>query len=413
MSEFSELIKNFDKVRDYMRDFFIYGYKTRSDFQYKSLRTYDNEKRRIESWLGSLIQFDTSKKGKQVSISLDSRQLSANPLYKAYKSKSFTDNDIRLHFFLLDLLNGSDPLSVEEITDMICNCYGEYFEPQTIRLKLREYVSEGIILQMKCGKAYNYRLSEDMSDKFCSDMKGLSEALKFYSETSPFGVVGSYLMDQLNIKNETFLFKHNYIVHTLEDNILLEFITAIDEKRSVEIVNFGKQKRKVIIIGVPLKVFVSTQTGRRYIVMYLPSLKRFTSFRLDYIKSVKLNNVYENFDYYFEKLEKNAPLCWGISFGTVKRSAQNEQFKMVLHIDEKNEQFALERLMREGRNGIVERINENTFAYSAEVFDTNEMMNWVKTFIGRIISVEGTNKPIIDKFYRDISRMKRIYSKEG
>ncbi len=31
MSGFSELIKSFDKTRDYMRDFFIYGYKVRNE----------------------------------------------------------------------------------------------------------------------------------------------------------------------------------------------------------------------------------------------------------------------------------------------------------------------------------------------------------------------------------------------
>ena len=291
MSEFSELIKNFDKVRDYMRDFFIFGYKTRSDFQYKSLRTYDNEKRRIESWLGDLIRFDTSKKGKQVSISLDSGQLSANPLYMAYKSKSFTDNDIRLHFYILDLLNKSTPLSVDEITDGIYNCYSEYFEPQTIRLKLKEYVSEGIIFQNKCGKALHYELSDDSAETFCSDKSGFSNAVKFYSESAPFGVIGSYLLEQLNLKNETFLFKHNFIVHTLEDNILMTLLTAIEENRSIEIVNFGKQKREMLILGVPMKVFVSTQTGRRYIVMYLPL--RHSSNRS---ASVNLKSFLENFN---------------------------------------------------------------------------------------------------------------------
>ena len=29
MTEFNELIKNFDRIRDYMRQFFIYGYKNR------------------------------------------------------------------------------------------------------------------------------------------------------------------------------------------------------------------------------------------------------------------------------------------------------------------------------------------------------------------------------------------------
>lgn len=52
MQEFHELIKNFDKIRDYMRQFYVYGFKVRSDFDAKSARTYDNERRRIESWLG-------------------------------------------------------------------------------------------------------------------------------------------------------------------------------------------------------------------------------------------------------------------------------------------------------------------------------------------------------------------------
>ena len=47
---YSELIKNFDKIRGYMRHFFAFGFKGREDFKGKSLRIYDNE-RRLESWL--------------------------------------------------------------------------------------------------------------------------------------------------------------------------------------------------------------------------------------------------------------------------------------------------------------------------------------------------------------------------
>ena len=33
MSEFQELIKSFPKTRDYVRDFFVYGFKTRNEFK--------------------------------------------------------------------------------------------------------------------------------------------------------------------------------------------------------------------------------------------------------------------------------------------------------------------------------------------------------------------------------------------
>ena len=29
---YSELIKSFEKIRDYMRDFYVYGFKSREDF---------------------------------------------------------------------------------------------------------------------------------------------------------------------------------------------------------------------------------------------------------------------------------------------------------------------------------------------------------------------------------------------
>ena len=47
----SELVKNFDNIRMVMRDFYVYGFKSKADFNDKSGRTYDNDRRRIESWL--------------------------------------------------------------------------------------------------------------------------------------------------------------------------------------------------------------------------------------------------------------------------------------------------------------------------------------------------------------------------
>ncbi len=63
---YSELVKRFDRVRDYMRDFLIFGYKTRGDFDQKSARTYDNERRRIESWLGDGLRWEYRPGGKAV-----------------------------------------------------------------------------------------------------------------------------------------------------------------------------------------------------------------------------------------------------------------------------------------------------------------------------------------------------------
>ena len=101
---YRELIKNFEKVRSFMWDFYVYGFRTRTDFDRKSARSYDNERRRIESWLGDSMAFRQDASGKSVFISVDNRETLHNPLYKALKAKSFTDKDITLHFYILDIL---------------------------------------------------------------------------------------------------------------------------------------------------------------------------------------------------------------------------------------------------------------------------------------------------------------------
>ena len=70
MSSYSELIKNFEKIRAYMRDFYVYGFKSRDDYQKKSARSYDDERRRLESWLGEHMSFLRTPEGGNVFISL-------------------------------------------------------------------------------------------------------------------------------------------------------------------------------------------------------------------------------------------------------------------------------------------------------------------------------------------------------
>ena len=77
---FSELIKNFERVRRYLREFLVYGFRTREEVGSRSARSYDNERRRLESWLGDFMSFRRTASGKAVFFAADSRQLAHNPL---------------------------------------------------------------------------------------------------------------------------------------------------------------------------------------------------------------------------------------------------------------------------------------------------------------------------------------------
>ena len=402
MAEFSELIKRFDKIRDYMRDFYIYGFKTRTDFTRKSSRTYDNEKRRCESYIGKYMKWDYSNGNKSSFISVDCGNIPVNPLYAAWKSKSFTANDIMLHFYILSAL-GSEAMGVEQLTDRISGDSDIAFETQIVRIKCNEYFKLGMLTREKVGKAFVYGLPEE-EVVISSD---LLNAIKFFQGAGFFGEIGSYILDNEKQENDLFAFKHYYIAHTLESGILFELLSAIREGRQVTFENYSDRTRQTITgLGLPLKIIVSTTTGRRYVCMYIPERRRFLTFRLDYLKSIVLGEPIEEALKLKEKLNHRLDKMWGVSFGSFR---QPEIISMKLHVDESREQYILNRIKREGQGGSVTKVEENTFLYTKEVLDTNDMIPWMRTFIGRILGLEGTNESVINRFYEDMKEMARIY----
>ena len=152
MSVYNERIKNFEKIRAYMREFYVYGFKSREEYDKKSARSYDDDRRRLESWLGEHMRFVRTPEGKNVFISIDSRVSSHNPLYAAWKAKSFTDGDITLHFILLDILHDpAEARPLSDITERIDDYLAAFeqpmtFDESTVRKKLKEYVREGLLV---------------------------------------------------------------------------------------------------------------------------------------------------------------------------------------------------------------------------------------------------------------------------
>ena len=388
-----------------MRDFYVYGFKSRADFTQKSARTYDNEKRRIESYIGEYMKWDYSSGSKTSFISVDCACIPINPLYAAWKSKSFTANDIVLHFYVLDVLKDTW-MALDELANMICERSEIVFDSQTIRNKCNEYVKHGLLVRRKQGKAFIYKASPQTVPL----SPELIDAVKFFQGIAPFGEVGSYILDHEEKKNDLFTFKHHYIAHTLEDGVLFDLLTAIRQNRLVFFENQSKRTAKTVIVqGLPLKIFVSTGTGRRYVCMYSFKNHRFANFRLDYIKTVTLDKEIDHTSELKEKLNNNLDKIWGVSFGGKNRF---EIICMKLYINETCEQYIIDRVKREGRGGILRKLDNNIFLFTKEMFDSTDMIPWIKTFTGRIIGLEGTNEMVVNRFYDDIKCMAEMYGLE-
>jgi hypothetical protein len=293
------------------------------------------------------------------------------------------------------------------LTDHICEKSGITFDTQTVRGKCNEYVAHGMMTCEKQGKAFFYGITPET----VNITPELLDAIKFFQGAAPIGEVGSFILDNENVENNLFAYKHHYIAHTLEDGILLDLLTAIRKNQSVVFENQSERSGKTTTIhALPLKIFISATTGRRYVCMYSLRKRRFFNYRLDYIKSVAPNEVIDSAPELREKLGNNLDKVWGVSFGGEHRT---EIICMKLHIDEKREQYITHRILREGQGGELARLDTNTFLYTKEMFDSSDMSPWIKTFTGRILALEGTNELVIKRFYNDINQMAEMYSIGG
>lgn len=400
---YSELIKNFEKIRSYMRDFYVYGFKSRDDYTQKSARSYDDERRRIESWLGDCMGFRQTSGGKNVFISIDSRLQRSNPLYRAWKSCSFTDGDITLHFFIFDILYSPEVrCSMAEIHEGIEKrqqlfLQTRVFDESTIRKKLKEYEAQGIVKKEKVGHTVLYSRCESCDFDF-------PDALMFFSEIAPCGVIGSFLLDKLPTMQTPFAFKHHYITHTLDSDILCSLFDAIDRRCSVTLEVLNRRKTPFTITTLPLKIFISVQNGRQYLMSYSEYNGRIFSTRLDNILSVKTGDVCENFEEHRQKLEDMQQNLWGVSTGRGGKVHIEFTVRCV-----KGEEYIFDRMMREKRCGNVVRLDENTCRFSADVYDAGELVPWIRTFICRITQLKCTNEEIVQRFKEDLQQMYRLY----
>ncbi|MBQ8408869.1 MAG: WYL domain-containing protein [Clostridia bacterium] len=394
-----------------MRDFYVYGFKSRDDYQSKSARSYDDERRRLESWLGDHMGFVRTPEGKNVFISIDSRTIRHNPLYNAWKAKSFTDGDITLHFIIFDILH--DPSVKKTISELLSEIDEKYlsgfespqmYDESTVRKKLKEYCEAGIVVAEKEGRKMYYRRTDS------TDVSDLNDVLHYFSEAAPCGVIGSFILDKEESDTDAFTFKHHYITGAIDSGVLAALFTAMREKRVVTISNMSRRRdlpRKNRII--PLRVFISVQSGRQYLLAYLPEYNHFQSYRVDYLSNIKLEDSTPRFDELRAELDRMQSKMWGVSVKRNKWGTEHlEHVEFTVKVED-NEEYIVKRLEREKRIGTVEKLDENTYRFSADVYDASEMIPWIRTFICRIVKMSFSNRSIENQFKKDLEAMYLMY----
>ena len=195
----------------------------------------------------------------------------------------------------------------------------------------------------------------------------------------------------------------------VDSEIVYLLLQAIREHRRVDlscyVMRRGELREHTVL---PLKIFVSTQSGRNYLLSYNYQQRRPMFFRMDNIRRVKPGDPEPDADRYAALYQKAAKNMWGVSTGT---GHTLDHVEMTVHVG-KNEGFILDRLEREKRCGSVEAVDEHTVRYAADVYDAAEMLPWIRTFTGRIVRFECSDEFTRKRFYEDLETMRALYGGE-
>ena len=345
-------------------------------------------------------------------FSIDSRISHHNPFYKAWKAKSFTDGDITLHFLIFDVLSGPDialPLNgiMDEI-DRRLSCFDEpkTFDASTVRKKLKEYAEQGLICTDRSAKTLLYRRAAT-AQPACTD------ALDFFPEVAPCGVIGSFLLDKADSHEEHFVFKHHYITGALDSEILYRLFEAMHRKQSVQIETVNRRRERTAAQKVvPLRIFISVQNGRQYSMAYARGNKRSAPSGLIIALVDPDGGNCESYDTYRQKLDQMQKPYFGAS-GHRRGCARLEQVEFTVRYDD-GEAYIHRRLEREKRCGQVERVDAHTSRFFPPTSMTRA--SWCRgsgTFICRIVSIHFSNQELAAQFKRDIDAMARLYGLNG
>ena len=132
-------------------------------------------------------------------------------------------------------------------------------------------------------------------------------------------------------------------------------------------------------------------------------------YRLDSIEKVKPLDVIPDYDTYLNLLEDYCKHLWGVASG---QDGVLEYIEMTLKV-EADERHIVQRLEREKRCGKVDKLNDTLWRFTADIYDAQEMMPWLRTFIGRIVSLTCSNKAVEERFLSDIAVMTALYGDEG
>lgn len=418
------LIRDYENIREILRDIYIFGCFSRDDFIEKgySGRKYDNEQRRISAYLPEkFIQKRRVNKKVLLYCKYGISDSTRNYLAETYRNKSFTLLDVLAYFYVMQILGNCERMTLPEILNQIPCCNDEIeFTKDNLRVKLDELVENGLLNTEKDGRNINYFLNDDLWSDFSNDeLKDIYSYLEFLKNICPLEMPFYFLQRKLKLylyssRNimisdlDGFQFKHNHIFNSLDNDVLLTCLIAIRTHMALQVKKKGHDG-DVEFETLPIKVIHDSTYGRQYLLCYNSAAGIATTIRIDKIKAAKCSKNQSD----EEKKAINEYIDFDeISWCTSLKVGKQEEIVIRFYFDEITERYILNRIKKEGHEGTITKINNGVYEYRILVSDPNEMVPWIRSFGERAKVISSgefeTENLILEDWKRAVEKYESI-----
>lgn len=319
-----------EKFKDYLRNFYIYGYIPESEFP-ASARTYHNDALRFEQ-IGFIPltgespdpRWRMEKKTKCLQmVTEDSRLLRRNPVHVFYTLCEAKETDAL--FFLSVLLRAAERRKQDEelVIDDVMACTDPKWAAQwqqleqkgdaakkkqfrdktqavTRRRMQQEFGATGLLNVESRGNNNMWTLPELTLEELLRHMPqdqrhGFLTGIDFFMKLGPFGEIGEMILSRLPedqrslIEKDSVCMDQFYLSKTLNDYNSADLLQAIRAGDWV-IITYWQPQRKIsgYVLCKPLNLRTGMANGREYVGYYDPIRRRAGYLRLEYIQSVEL-----------------------------------------------------------------------------------------------------------------------------
>ncbi len=401
MANQNRAITSFDIIRKLLRELYLEGFNNylKTENFDKSSRAFYNNLNSIRNFLDERFissKTNTKKKSSPV-ISFDTREETENPLFALWKTSNSIASNLSFDFAIMDILEDypdginwfsltSDSFSTKHV-HLLDKYVSKGTDKKSVRGKLEKLAEAGVIEFSKDKKRIRKTNTKRIKELLSSIE--VKQAIQFASETCPLGIIGSFILDSLsNVGSEPLNtpihYKHHFVFNSIDYEIMFILLEAINEKTFVEI----ESERFGLRTIVPLKIFISTQTGRTYIVFWNKSEETLFSENLELILAAQKTDICSEYDLYRKKLSEIECHMWGVSF-KMEKSGELEHVHFVIEYpSEKEKRYIPARIKREAITGTVKELDGYHSEFSADIIDSNEMVPWISSFFGRITELD-------------------------